>query len=149
MQRCTCATVAMFDGWGLRVRHLCLISGFFCPLLLSFSTCLWSSASFTFQSAACSSSSWQGAGVQRQRGSCPLWVAKRFTVWKIPIPCIISLTTPSASPWLCGNPFVPPSSRLAPLLPVFFSLCLRLIQLYLLRYVSLLVVSNPTHQRAI
>lgn len=62
----------------------------------------------------------RGAGVRRQRGSCPLWVAKRFTVWKIPIPCIISLTTSSASLWLCGNPFVPPSSRLAPPLPIFF-----------------------------
>lgn len=47
-----------------------------CPLLLSFSTCLWSSASFTFQSTVCFSSSWQwsehGEWEQKKRELSPL-----------------------------------------------------------------------------
>lgn len=62
--------------------HFGLISPPICPLHLSFSTCLWSSASFTFQSSTCSSSSWQGIEQREReqgRGSCPLWVVKRLT----------------------------------------------------------------------
>lgn len=72
-----CTNTTVCRDW----HHFCLISLPLCPLLLSFPTCLWSSASFTFQSTACFSSSWQGSEHrerERERGSCPLWVAKRL-----------------------------------------------------------------------
>lgn len=88
----------------------------------------------------------RGAGAQRQRGSCPLWVAKRFTVWKIPIPCIISLTTSSASPWLCGNPFVPPLRVWHLRSPFFFSVSALSVYIYSVMSLLLLCLIPPTSE---
>lgn len=82
----------------------------------------------------------RGAGAQWQRGSCPLWVAKRFTVWKIPIPCIISLTTSSASPWLCGNAFVPPLRVWHLRSPLFFFPSVSHLSVYICSVMSLLLL---------
>lgn len=141
---CTSTRPSMFGEW----HYFCLISFPLWPLLLSFPTCLWSTGSFTFQSTACSSSSWQRSEHSEkegelQRGSCPLWVAKRLPFERSNPLHHISHSLLS-SLFLCGNRF-PPDPPGNPV-PLFFT------SSYLFIFTSGItphVFFNPIHKQAI